>query len=72
MLLKYHHILQKIHISILFCFQLQRMRRRLALMDMNSSVEAVTWDGVTFESFCDDNLWTQGEICVSVFIIRTL
>lgn len=42
-----------------FTWKLQRMRRRLAHMDINSNVEAVTWDGVTFESFCMDNLWTQ-------------
>ena len=55
----------------LFFPQLQRMRRKLAEMDINSSVEAVTWDGVTFESFCNDNLWTQGEKSVSVFVFRS-
>ncbi|KAK7112510.1 probable flavin-containing monoamine oxidase A isoform X2 [Littorina saxatilis] len=42
-----------------FTWKLQRMRKRLASMDIRSSVEAVTWDGVTFESFCEENLWSQ-------------
>ncbi|KAK7507774.1 hypothetical protein BaRGS_00000739 [Batillaria attramentaria] len=42
-----------------FTWKLQRMRRKLAGLDIQSSVEAVTWDGVTFESFCTENLWTQ-------------
>ncbi|XP_076441574.1 putative flavin-containing monoamine oxidase A [Babylonia areolata] len=42
-----------------FTWKLHRMRRKLAESDIRSSVEAVTWDGVTFESFCEENLWTQ-------------
>lgn len=42
-----------------FTWKLQRMRRKLAGLDIQSSVEAVTWDGVTFESFCTEHLWTQ-------------
>ena len=67
-----NHIQQVLQINLFFFSpQLQRMRRKLAEMDINSSVEAVTWDGVTFESFCNDNLWTQGEKSVSVFVFRS-
>ncbi|XP_046560310.1 probable flavin-containing monoamine oxidase A [Haliotis rubra] len=41
-----------------FSWKLKRLKSRLSRSDIKNSVEALKWDGITFEKYRDDNLWT--------------
>ena len=40
--------------------QLEKLKNSLVGNDISSSVEALKWDGITFEKYREENLWTSG------------
>ncbi|XP_005098472.1 probable flavin-containing monoamine oxidase A [Aplysia californica] len=42
-----------------FTWKLKRLRKKLAGGDLKNSVHALVWDGISFEKYREENLWTQ-------------
>ncbi|XP_041364497.1 probable flavin-containing monoamine oxidase A [Gigantopelta aegis] len=41
-----------------FSWKLEKFKKTLVGIDISGSVEALKWDGITFEKYRDENLWT--------------